>query len=342
MDGVGHKGARADAPALSSVEGILLRAALLAGLGAQASVLAKRLAAATAIGDARSCLDAGAPIQLTVDAPGPAGLRIGLRLGDRLDDNTALETLVPEAHRRCLTQALAPLPPASHASIGVWLFWTQARQSIFVDLRDRHPTQAVNRVKQVLNNPQRQRLEQIQSQLPGARPWALRVEAADTGLCRVHLHWIIGRQTSPEAVANTLAPGHWPVVVETLSHLVRRPGRSGRWVFATPLDDHSPPALRVVNTAWVLTPEDTNKPKSLARLMAALGGCRDHAQALWSLCQATAETNPKWRVGRACEVRVDGNGPRARLFLTPQVSPPQAPAAANQSILQSHQPSAAR
>ena len=78
------------------VEALLLRAALLAGYGAQARPLAQRLAAATVAGDARSCFEGGTPLQLSIDAPGPAGLRVGLRLPDN-DPAPALEGLVPAA-----------------------------------------------------------------------------------------------------------------------------------------------------------------------------------------------------------------------------------------------------
>ena len=67
-------------------------------------------------------------------------------------------------------------------------------------------------------------------------------------------------------------------------------------------------------------PEDDRKHRAVGSLMQALGGPRDYAEALWSLCRSAA--TPEWRVGRACEVRVDtrDGSVRARLFLTPQVA----------------------
>ncbi|MBL8529481.1 MAG: hypothetical protein JNL68_17495, partial [Burkholderiales bacterium] len=67
------------------VEALLLRTALLAGYGRDAQPLARRLARATAAGSARSCFEAGTPIQLSVDAPGPPAFRVGLRVGERFD-----------------------------------------------------------------------------------------------------------------------------------------------------------------------------------------------------------------------------------------------------------------
>src|SRR5205085_8449710 len=86
--GIGHGDARTPAEQLepADVQSTLWRAALLAGYGARARPLAARLAAATSCGAGRSCLEAGAPLQLTIDAPGPAGLRVGVRLGDRFAD----------------------------------------------------------------------------------------------------------------------------------------------------------------------------------------------------------------------------------------------------------------
>ena len=62
-DGVGAAAERL------SVRGRLWRAAMLARMGDGARTIADRLADACRFGDARSCFDAGAPLQLTVDAP---------------------------------------------------------------------------------------------------------------------------------------------------------------------------------------------------------------------------------------------------------------------------------
>jgi hypothetical protein len=300
------------------IEGTLLRAALLAGYGREARPLAGRLAAAAQSGRGRSCLEAGTPIQLTVDAPGPAALRVGLRLGDDLGEKT-LDGLMPAASRRTLGGILGSLPAAGHASLGTWLFWTDARQSIFVDLRDPSPADALERLHRVLDRGQRMRLDRIHPSLIGARPWALRVEADESNLIRVHVHWLIGRDASPQRIADALVPGAWSRAMPVLGRLLRRPGASGRWVIVTPLDDASDRGLRIGNSAWSLVPEDEHKHRAVGELMTALGGPRDHAEALWSLCRGAAA--PDWRVGRACELKVTADSLRARLFFAPQIQP---------------------
>jgi hypothetical protein len=299
-----------------SVEDTLLRAALLTGYGPEARPLARRLAAVTETGDARSCLDAGAPMQLTIDAPGPVALRVGLRMDERLDENALEGVMAPET-RRHVASFLAPLPAASHPSLGKWLFWTQARQSIFVDLRDPSTASALSRLRCVLTGAQQTRLESLQPVLIGARPWALRVEADPSRVTRVHLHWLLARDASPEQVTDAIAPGIWPRVVDTLRLLVRRPGQSGRWVIVTPLEDASGGVLRIANSAWALVPEDDREHRAVAELMLTLNGPSSHAEALWSFCRGVASAD--WRVGRACELIIDRNGIRARLFFVPQV-----------------------
>jgi hypothetical protein len=301
------------------VEGILFRAALLAGYGREASHLARRLAAvAAATGAGRSCLEAGAPIQLTVDAPGPASLRVGIRLGEALTD-APLDGLMSSGARRRVTGLLARLPDADHESLGTWLFWTDARQSIFVDLRDPVSGAALDRLRQILDDGERKRLDGLSWLANVARPWALRVEADQDAVFRLHLHWLVDIGVTPGSVAEQLAPGVWPRAVSALAFLLRRPNASGRWVVATPLDSVSEPALRIGSTGWSLVPEDDDrKHRALAELMATFGGPRDHAETLWSFCRGA--TLPGWRVGRACELKVTADQMRVRLFLAPQVT----------------------
>lgn len=301
------------------VEGLLLRAALLAGYGRNAQPLAQRLAAATASGEGRSCLEAGTPIQLSVDAPGTAQLRVGLRIGDCFNARS-LEDLVPSRTLQHLDRFLQPLPAAEHPGFGTWLFWSEARQSIFLDLRDPLPEAALARLRCILARAQWSRLEKEMLPAHAARPWSFRIEAGDTGVNRLDMHWLLSRHTSAESIAEAIAPGCWPRAMEALGHLLRWPGRSGRWVFVTPLLDESKHALRVGNSGWTLVPEDEAKHRAVGDLMSALGGPRDYAQALWSLCRGAA--SPQWRVGRTCELMVSADetkSMRARLFFSPEV-----------------------
>ena len=310
--------ARADAEHLG-LEATLWRVALLAGYGAGAREIARRLAAVTRSGGGRSCLEAGAPLQLTVDAPGAALLRVGVRLGDDLSD-PSLAGLMPPAALRSVRAYLAPLPRARHSSLGAWLFWSERQHYVFVDLRDPVAADALGRLEGILDADQRTRLARLAALREYARPWALRVDAGEHGVGKVHLHWLIERGQAPAAVAELIAPGAWRHAVGVLGNLLRRPESSGRWVVATPLDAISEPALRLGTTGWALAPEeppdDDRKHRAVAEVMRSLDGPRDYAEALWSMCRGAAL--PGWRVGRACELRVRGDSVRARLFFTPQ------------------------
>ena len=296
---------------------MLFRAALLTGYGAAARPLARRLSAAARHGGGRSCLEAGTALQLTVDAPGPAALRVGLRLGPAFPANETLAALLPGDALASLQQFLRALPAAHHATLGAWLFWSEARQSVYVDLRDPSPADAILRLQRALPPDQRERFGRLAGLARYARPWVLRLDAGAEGVRRVHLHWLLARNASPAAVAELVAPGTWPRALDVLGRLLRRPGSSGRWVIATPLDAISAPALRIGNTGWSLVSEDAAKHRAVAEVMAALGGPRDYAEALWSICRGAAA--PDWKVGRACELRIDADLVRVRLFFTPQV-----------------------
>ncbi len=325
--------------AAEALEGLLLRAALLAGQGAQAQPLARRLAALAGDGAGRSCLDAGSRLQLTLDAPGRAQLRAGLRLDEARGPSALQGSLAealttarhPQADRAAegITEAIARLPAATHASLGSWVFVTAGdapspadaarpgRATLYLDLRDPAPGAALTRLRALLDRSQLERVSYWQQALPVARPWVLQWQPLATPgtTPRAHLHWLLDRSTQPEQVISALAPGAWPSVVDAYAQMLRRPTRSGRWTIATPLDAGRD--LRVGSTGWSLVPEDDEKHRAVGTLVAAHGGARDAAQALWSLCRGAAPVG--WRVGRACELKLDeGRVVRLRLFLAPQ------------------------
>lgn len=310
-------------PQAACVEGLLLRAALLCGHGAQARTLARRLAQVTAPGAGRSCLDAGSPLQFTVDAPGAPRLRVGVRLGVPLDA-PALADLVPDAAARRLAAALAAMPPAQHASLGTWLFWSERRQCVFVDLRDPAPADALARLAPLLDAPRRERLAALRPLAGTARPWVLRLDADASGALKLELHWLLGRHEDPEPWVQALVPGAWPQALAVFGQLMRRPRTAGRWVVATSLDGPAAActSLRIGTSGWSLV-EDEGKHRAVGALVQALGGARDHAEALWCLCRGGASGH--WRVGRACELKLqrgEAGAParvNARLFFTPQV-----------------------
>ena len=298
------------------LEGTLFRAALLAHHGSEAATLAARLASVSKPTGGRSCVEAGSPLQITVDAPGEASLRVGLRLGA---DAVFLNRVLDEDTARTLAQCFSPLPPPDYPSIGFWLFWSSRRQSLFTDLRDPDPARALERLRMVLEAEQQRRLASILKLAVEGRPWGLSAEVEETNRRRMHLHWLVSRPTSVSQLVEAFAPGRWHEVVQVLSHLLKRPGESGRWMLTLPLDADPHSGISVGSSAWALAPEDESKHRAVGRIMAAFGGPRDYAEAMWSFCRGAAE--PGWRVGRTCEVGLGADVPRVRLFLSPQVQP---------------------
>ena len=298
------------------LEGTLFRVALLCGYGAQAKDLAARMTSVCQGNVGRSCVDAGAPVQITVEAPGEADLRIGLRLGKSLEE-AHLRALLPDGRAAGFVQAYSGLASADHPSLGYWLFWSRNRQSIFADLRDPDPTAAGQRVRPILHPSEQARLDVIQSLNLGGRPWGISLELDGDGPRRTYLYWFTSRSREASACVESLHPGGWHQVVDVLGNLLSLPGQSGRWLVAIPLaPSHERDGLWVGNSAWGLVPEN-QKHRAVGSLMARFRGPRTYAEALWSFCRSSAE--PSWRVGRTCEVGLGKGGPRVRLLLTPQV-----------------------
>jgi hypothetical protein len=299
------------------LEGTLFRAALLCGYGAEAGPLAARMASACQGSGGRSCVDAGAPLQMTVEAPGETELRVGLRLGKNLEE-ARLRILLSDDRAAGFLDAYSRLASADHASLGFWMFWSRHRQSVFADLRDPEPASAVKRVRPVLDPPEQARLDAILSFAPGGRPWGVSLELDRDHARRTYLYWFMSRPREASACVESFCPGGWQQVVEVLGHLLTLPGQSGRWLVGIPLAPSGEwDRLWVGNSAWGLVPENDQKHRAVGSLMTRFGGPRDYAEALWSLCRGSAELN--WRVGRTCEVGLGSGDPRVRLLLTPQV-----------------------
>src|ERR1700753_3026931 len=82
-----------------SIEQLAYFAALLGGEGARARQTAHLVGAGAGTAAARSCLDAGAPLQLFIDAPRRAAFRCACRLDGaplKGDDGAALALVDPE------------------------------------------------------------------------------------------------------------------------------------------------------------------------------------------------------------------------------------------------------
>lgn len=300
-----------------NVEDTLLRAALLAHEGRNAQPLARQLASVAYSGGGRSCFDGGGTLQFTIDAPGETELQVGVRLGDK-PDRGALAELIDAPRWSLLERVVSELPDAQHDSMGTWLHWRPKQQSLFFDLRDDDPRRARQRLDELLDAEQRARVEALRPPDSVAREWAAKIGCDSDGNTRVCIYWLLHRLASAEDLAETTWPGSWQQISEALGLLVRRPGRSGRWVITTVLDDSETPPLRLNNTAWLLVPENTKKQRAIGRLMDTYGGPRRYAESLWSLCRTTA--SDRWRVGRTCEVSVDADRIGARLYFSPQTS----------------------
>lgn len=297
-----------------SLDELLLRAALLAGHGAGAADLAARYASLCVPAQGRSCVEAGAPLQISIEAPGPPDLRVGLRLGDV--DEEVLTGAIPRSAASQFTEFVRRLPPPEHDSFGHWLFTNSREQSLLVDLRDPSPAAALRRARHALAAEQRERLDALLAPMATARLWAVELVHTTEGQREsIRAYWLLGRHEPAEPLVERLHPGAWGQVVEALSLLVRRPGRSGRWLLSTLLEDDG--RLRIGNSGWTLAPEDDNKHRAVGSIMQRFGGPRDYAEAMWSLCRGSAD--PAWRVGRTCEIEPREQAPGIRLHLTPQV-----------------------
>lgn len=305
---------------------------LLCGKGAAARGWASRLAAVCRPSSARSCFEVGAPLQLTVDAPGPASLRVGLRVDDQLEDAGLVPLVEPDLLAR-FREAVRAVPRGEHDSLGTWLFCSESERSIYLDLRDPTRGEALRRLAPLLDEESRLQLRRLQAHLAEARPWALRLDAGGTnvdaatttgglpsaaGGVRCEVLWLLERTASAKALAELVAPGRWSAAMRVLAPLVPRPERAGRFVLTTPLDPAATPRLEVTTTGWSLVPEADAKHRAVGQAVAALGGSRSHAEALWSLCRGIA--GPRWRVGRAAQARIGEGGPGLRLYFNPDVS----------------------
>lgn len=310
----------------------LFHAALLSGLGARAGSLADAvgatLAAATAAN--RSCLDAGADLQLTIDAPGPARLRFGVRAGRSPEAVLASPTpLLGEPERAALRPCLSSLgpprfPPSVH--FGTWLFREGERTSVFLDIRDGSPRHAVDRVRPLLDAEGLARLDRAAVLLDAAHPWSLRLDTSRGRVERIHLSWLVSRHREPGPLAEALGLGEeWRRAAALFAGpLGESPSaHAWPWLFTTPLDGATPPGLRVGTSALARSPDGAAKRGRLLHALRDLGGPAEHADALLHLLTSGVPPERRFRVARALEVRADTRGSeRLRLYLVPCPEPP--------------------
>lgn len=304
-----------------TAEQTLYRAALLSGLGKEARALSDRVGAAMRGGRAEgmSCLEAGAPLQFTIDAPGKTALRVGYRVAGRPGDE-ARKTLPPGV-REVVERAVRTLGPPRHAlrdSLGTWVFESEAGRCVHLDVRDGSPQVALDRLRPLLDREGVVRLEACSFLLDYGHPWNLHL-AVDSGEAPALL-WLLDRRTDLGRVAERLGPPEaWVAIRDFLRTLLRGAPelRPGRWVVQVPLGAQ-PPCLRLATTAWAYLEEDQRKQAELGQRVAELGGPRDPAEALFSLCRGTA--GRRWRVGRAVHVLAgEGGLQRVRFHLVPDV-----------------------
>ena len=226
----------------------------------------------------RASRAAGA-LPLSIDAPGPAALHVGLRLPDD-DPAPALHGLVPAAAVEFWRRARdAPAGGTMRVSVRGCSGQSNANPSSSTCAIPRR-VGARAAAGDSAGGAHRHRLSQVRPPASEARPWVFR--------CEIQNH---SDRPPPRALAARAAcagaKGRGCDRAGLLRHhdasagTARAPsGVSGRWVIVTPLDEESEPALRIGNTGWLLTAEDDGKQRAIGQLMTSLGGPRDYAEAL--------------------------------------------------------------
>lgn len=321
-------GADAAVSTVSAAE-LVRDAALLAGLGRRASALSDDVATALAAGttEGQSCLGGDSPLQLTVDLPHVPGLRFGLRLPSDPDARSAaIGVLLPATEARLLHGLSATLPVRAQdpsERVGDWLFLAvprgegPRRASLFLELPRGLTPRDLYALTERLGLPGTAPHDAL---LAHARPASLRLEVLQDRVERAHLQWLLHPRRDPESILQQADLAGWstaePLLAELLGRRIQM--RARRWLISTPLDAHSPPALRLGTSGWVLIPEGPRKQLATQQVALEHGGDLSHVQALHSLCRGTVGDRPGWRIGRAAEVRVDADQARLRLFLVPR------------------------
>jgi hypothetical protein len=260
---------------------------LLAGLGGEARRLAGPARGATAEGSARTCIDAGRGVLVTLRAPGPVAIGIA-----EANDTDAAPNV-----RRWSRRAVAAAPAAGESLIfGLPApeHWPLARAYL-------------------------PNLGSLGAALVTLRSRG-RVYMATRGEPETGESWIafglLGRQSPRETLAAIGGIGVWAPVTACLAELFGRPASEHLrpWSIALPLGAAAQARglIRVGTTAWVRVAEDAGKPARLARQVDRLGGDGSLAEAAYALVRGFA--GPSGPVGTACEFDVEDGRVTAALY----------------------------
>lgn len=304
-----------------AVRETLYLAALLGGEGARAAALAERGASVLTAMRGRSCIEAGAPLQLTADAPGPPGLRFGLPVSD---PGALLDGASAESVRRALSR-LGPSSFAPSHPLGLWAFRGPHGGSVHADVRDGSARVALGRAAPLLGEEGRSRLAHVAESLDGVEPWTLGLTPRE-GPCAVRLGLRLFREREPGPVAARLGLAAEYAHAEPLlaALLGGRPSaRHQPWLLRVTLEGPQGPELRLGTSFWSRRPDDDTKRALLRDAMVREGGDADHAEALHSLLRGRVPPGRRWIVLRAFEVHVARGTRRLRSIFVPWLAEPQ-------------------
>ncbi|MCA9998135.1 MAG: hypothetical protein KDE56_20380 [Anaerolineales bacterium] len=269
----------------TAVSDFLFQAALLAGLGRQARLVAQQAANGRFCPHAdRSCIDAGSTLLLAMAAPGERELRLVQRLADGTDgEQRWLHTQFGKEGRRRQVTAVYLHNPATA--------WQAAHT-----LSQTYATEAAFRRAHAVLGP-RGRIFKCQQPLPETS------EVSKTS--EVSVTWQLDRQTTPaESLTTYGLPQAWTAVSAALTPLFGQSisPRSRPWSISVALPE--PDRVRVGTTAWARQPEEPGKHQRLAQTIEQLGGNGRFAEALYKLALTTQPTSLTTRIGRAVEVEL--------------------------------------
>lgn len=302
----------------TAVRDTLYLAALLAGEGAGADAIADQGAAAVVAASGRSCIEAGAPLQLTVDGPGPAGLRFGLPVSEP-------GALLPEGPARRAREALARLgaPTFAHPRpLGTWVFRGPGGASLHADLRDGSPQAALERARPLLGEAGQSRLDALRGALEGAEPWTLGV-GVNEGPARIRVGLRPYRERDAGVLAERLGlSALYARATPLLTALLGAPpgARHQPWLVSVPVESASGPELRLGTSVWSRRPDDDAKRTTLRGALALVGADASHAEALYSLLRGRVPPGVRWIVLRAFEVHVTPEQLRLRAIFVPYLA----------------------
>ncbi|MEE8585450.1 MAG: hypothetical protein V3T83_11415 [Acidobacteriota bacterium] len=273
---------------------VLTQAALLAGLGVRARQAALESVSGAACAAARTCIDGGGKLLLTLRAEKAARRGLGVL------------TPLPQANssRRSLwgQRWLGPGPSRPAWRIEAFGAGPQAwRQALEASRRNRCQDQ----------------FSQLHAQLGPLG--SIRFVARSEQEARCWVAWQLDRNASAAEALDRCGAGQlWDRAAETFGQLLGRSPRpcSRSWSIAAWLGQ-GPLRLRLGTSLWGLQPEDARKRSRMRQAVAQMGGDAAFAEAVYKLIRAARSPDAhRSCLGRAAELEiVEGRIERLELFL---------------------------